>query len=90
MGKKQGRPFGTSGKRAVLREQREKRKTLLLRIIARSVDKYGCQPSYRELAEALGYYSTGYIQHLIKEMEREKIVSSRGSRALCFKWREYV
>ncbi len=90
MRRKQGRPFGSPGKRAVLHEQRQKRKTLLLRIIARSVNKYGCQPSYRELAESLGYFSTGYVQLLIKEMERDKLVVSMGARALSFKWRDYL
>jgi hypothetical protein len=54
------------------------------------VNKYGCQPSYRELAESLGYFSTGYVQLLIKEMERDKLVVSMGARALSFKWRDYL
>jgi SOS-response transcriptional repressor LexA len=90
MQRKRGRPSGTPGKRELQRERREKKKNLLLRMIARSVDKYGFQPSYREIASALGYESVGYVHHLIGEMQAERRVVSKGARALQFKWREFV
>lgn len=87
---KGGRKKGATGNRHILATERAKKKLVILRIVADSISRTGCQPSYRELARTLGYYSIGYIQKLIGELQKEGVVHIRGARALHFKWRDYL
>jgi SOS-response transcriptional repressor LexA len=62
----------------------------LLRLVARSVDRNGFQPSYREIAEHFGWASAGYVTVLVRSLWKKGIVSPKGSRALSFDWRTYL
>lgn len=56
----------------------------LLRHIAVQTRKNGYQPSYREIANAWGYKSPGYIATLVGKLEERGVVKTRGSRAVAF------
>lgn len=63
----------------------------MLEFIARQIDKYGCQPSMREIADELGYSSPGYIPKLVEGCTKKGYITAQhGARAIVFNWREFV
>lgn len=63
----------------------------LLHLIADHIWLHGYQPSYRQLASTFGYRSVGYIQALLEDLERKKLVKlDSRARAVVFPWRKYV
>ena len=62
----------------------------LLTTVAEWIYTRGFQPSYRELAEAWGWASPGYVHQLACALEKKKFLKRRGSRALEFDWQAYL
>lgn len=63
----------------------------LLNAIADSIWLRGYQPSFRELAEHFNYASVGYIQFLLRDLHKRKVVRVVSkARAVEFDWRSYV
>lgn len=64
----------------------------LLRLVARSIDETGTQPSIRDLAGELGYSVHGYVKNMITSLISKGVVTYRPGRAksIIFKWRDYL
>jgi SOS-response transcriptional repressor LexA len=63
----------------------------LLHLIADHIWLHGYQPSYRQIAALFNYSSVGYIQALLGDLERKKVVRlDNKARAIVFPWRKYV
>lgn len=63
----------------------------LLRIIADHIWLYGCQPSLRELAAAMGWSSAHYVHVLLDKLKQEGIIDyDHKARAVRFEWQAYV
>ena len=62
----------------------------LLSHIAHHVIDHGYQPSYREIAEAWGYTSPGYIRTLISKLQDRGVVKSMGARAVAFDYPTFL
>ena len=62
----------------------------LLSYIARYVDRYGFQPSYREIALEWGYRSPGYISALVAKLKERGVVFAAGARAIEFNYKHYI
>ena len=62
----------------------------LLTAVADCISENGYQPSYRELADAWGWASPGYVLQLAYSLEKKGLVVRRGSRALEFDWRDWI
>lgn len=62
----------------------------LLKHIASHINTTGYQPSYREIAEAWGYKSPGYIATLVSRLEKRGVVKAVGQRALAFDHHSYL
>ena len=64
----------------------------MLRVVARSINETGTQPSMREIARQLGYTSPGYVHFMVKNLERKGFIDHRGgtSKSIIFNWREYL
>jgi len=62
----------------------------LLVLVARSIDKTGVQPSYRQLAQRLGYTSLNFISQMVKNLVRKREVTQCGARGLSYNWRAYL
>lgn len=64
----------------------------MLRVVARSINETGTQPSMREIARQLGYAVPGYVHMMVKNLERKGFVEHRGgkSKSIIFNWREYL
>jgi SOS-response transcriptional repressor LexA len=64
----------------------------MLRIVAKSINETGTQPSMREIARRLGYAVPGYVHLMVKNLERKGFVEHRGgkSKSIIFNWREYL
>ena len=61
----------------------------LLVEIARSIDRTGTQPSYRQLAKRFNYSSLNSIYQKLRALQTKRLVKLRGSRAVEFDWRAY-
>lgn len=63
----------------------------LLRYIATHVDRYGFQPSMREIADQFGLRSASGVMAHMRRLEAKGIVRCAGSaRSIEFKWKEFV
>jgi SOS-response transcriptional repressor LexA len=62
----------------------------LLTTVADCISEHGYQPSYRELADAWGWSSPGYVLQLACSLEKKGVLKRRGSRALEFDWRDWI
>jgi len=63
----------------------------LLRYIATHVDRYGFQPSMREIADQFGLRSASGIMAHMRRLEAKGIVRCAGSaRSIEFDWRKYI
>jgi len=62
----------------------------VLSCIAKSIDRYGFQPSYRDIMKRFGFASPGAVTGHLKAAEKKGACKRRGSRALEFEWREYL
>jgi SOS-response transcriptional repressor LexA len=61
----------------------------LLVEIAKSIDRTGTQPSYRQLAKRLHYASLASIYQKLQALQSKRLVKLRGSRGVEFDWRSY-
>ena len=68
------------------------RETRVLNFVAQAIDNSGIQPSYREICTAFGWTSPNSVASIVKNMERKKVITTQPgrSRAICFKWKEYL
>lgn len=64
----------------------------MLRLVAKSIDQTGTQPSYREIARMLGYEVWGYVYNMVKSLERKGVIqhTSKVSKSISFDWRNYL
>lgn len=62
----------------------------ILRHIAQSIDQTGCQPSYRDICEAMGYSSPNAVRGHVEALVRKGLVKKRGARAIEFDWRLFA
>jgi SOS-response transcriptional repressor LexA len=62
----------------------------ILRSIARSIDRNGTQPSYREICKEYGWVSPNAVKETVDALERNGVVRRMGARAIAFDWREYL
>lgn len=64
----------------------------MLRMVARSINATGTQPSVRELADGLGYSVHNYVHQMIGSLVSKGVVSCKPGRArsLVFNWKEYL
>ena len=62
----------------------------LLVVVAESIDRTGVQPSYRQLAQRLGYTSLNFIAQMVKNLVRKREVTQCGARGLSYNWRAYL
>jgi SOS-response transcriptional repressor LexA len=64
----------------------------MLRLVARSIDQSGIQPSYESIASAMGYASKGYIYAMVVSLRSKGILRKpkRGELGFAFNWREYL
>lgn len=62
----------------------------VLVFIANYADTHGYQPSYREIANAMGWSSLGYIAYTIRRLKKKGIILKSGPRSVAFAWRQYV
>lgn len=67
------------------------REIRFLRYVARHINKYGFQPSYREMMSEFGWSSLNAPRSLVKNLQRKMLVSKRYfARAIEFDWRSYL
>jgi len=64
----------------------------ILRYVASHVDKFGHQPSFRELMDHFDIKSPNGISCHFKAMERKGVllVNRRASRAIIFSWKDWL
>lgn len=62
----------------------------VLEYVAQHIDRWGFQPSYREIAEHLGWASAGYVTVLFTRMENRGVLARMGLRAIEFQWKNYL
>ena len=62
----------------------------ILRHIAQSIDLTGCQPSYRDICEVMGYASPNAVHGHIEALAKKGLVKKRGARAIEFDWRLFA
>lgn len=73
------------------RHDKKGKQLRLLRVIADHIWLRGYQPSFRELADHFDYSSVGYIQFLLRDLHKRKVVRVVSkARAVEFDWRSYV
>lgn len=61
----------------------------LLVEIAKSIDKTGVQPSYRQLATRFNYASLNSIHQKLRALQTKRLVKLSGYRGVEFDWRSY-
>lgn len=73
-------------------EELTDRQEAILRHIARHIDRHGFQPSYRELMKTFKIKSPNGMSCHLHALERKGFitVTDRASRAIAFKWKEYI
>lgn len=62
----------------------------LLRHIARSIDRTGAQPSYRDLCKDFGWSSPNAVKSAMDSLEKKGFIRRIGSRAIAFDWKSYL
>jgi SOS-response transcriptional repressor LexA len=62
----------------------------VLRLIARSIDQTGIQPSYRDICVRFGWSSPNAVKTTMDSLERLGLIKRRGSRAVEFDWKSYL
>lgn len=63
----------------------------LLKFIARHIDQYGFQPSYREISEHFDWRSTNAVRNHMLILEKAGAILMTGeSRAIHFNWRQWL
>ena len=67
----------------------DKQRKILMHI-AKSIDKYGYQPSYREIMTKFGFSSPGAVTGHLKSCEKKGACKRHGCRSVEFAWREYL
>jgi len=67
-----------------------KQQQKVLGYIAKSIDKKGIQPSYREIMRHFGFKSPGAVLGHLKSCEKKGACKRSGCRAVQFNWREYL
>ena len=67
----------------------DKQRKILMHI-AKSIDKYGYQPSYREIASKFGFSSPGAVTGHLTAAEKKGACKRHGCRSVEFAWREYL
>jgi len=67
----------------------DKQRKILMHI-AKSIDKNGFQPSYREIMTKFGFSSPGAVTGHLKSAEKKGACRRHGCRAVEFQWREYL
>lgn len=67
------------------------REIRFLQYLARYIEEYGYQPSYRQMMAEFGWTSLNAPRSLVKNLQRKMLVSKRYSaRAIEFDWRAYL
>ena len=67
-----------------------KQQQKVLVYIAKSIDKKGIQPSYREIMQHFGFSSPGAVLGHLKACEKKGYCKRSGCRAVQFNWRGYL
>lgn len=67
------------------------REIRFLQYVARHIDKYGYQPSYREMMSEFGWGSLNAPRSLVKNLIRKRLVLRHvAARGMEFDWRAYL
>lgn len=67
-----------------------KQQQKVLVYIAKSIDKKGVQPSYREIMKHFGFRSPNAVLGHLKACEKKGACKRSGCRAVQFNWRGYL
>lgn len=69
---------------------------LILKYVARCIEKQGYQPSFREIAKYLGVSSIGNVQQSIARSQQAGILHASEAKSRCLRfakphhWRDYL